>query len=412
MTRKLGRSVLTRRKPRSAPQPARARTRALSFPRKRPAAQGSRKRLPARVLPAPRPGLQAHARGTVTAVPRSGAHAPYRDWPALRPGDRVALFSPSSHQGQAPPDSIARAREILAGWGLRPDDPAPERRHLYLAGTDAERAGEFQRLYLDREVKALFSTRGGYGSARILPLLDRARIAAAPPKAVVGFSDVTALFAWLHWAARVTVVHGPGLAGPGAHGVAGSSRGRSDDVAGSSRERSERAPGAERSLEALRSVLFDPHPRPGYPAELIHLPGEPRPDSVTGRLVGGSLAIVVTTLGTPWALDTRGAILCLEDTDEAPYRIDRMLTHLRQAGRLDGVRAVVFGYLRRCDSEPPGLLDQVLRDVFHDAPYPVATGLPAGHGDPNLPMLLGRTARLDFDARGPNTPGRAHLQIL
>ncbi|MFI5400117.1 MAG: LD-carboxypeptidase [SAR324 cluster bacterium] len=306
------------------------------------------------------------------------------------PGDRVALFSPSSHQGQAPPDSIARACEALAGWGLRPDDPAPQRRHLYLAGTDAERAEEFQRLYLDREVKALFSTRGGYGSARILPLLDRARIAAAPPKPVVGFSDVTALFAWLHWAARVTVVHGPGLAGPGGQG----------------------APGAGRSLEALRRVLFDPHPRPRYPAELIHRPSELRAEFVTGRLAGGSLSIVVTTLGTPWALDTRDAILFLEDTDEAPYRIDRMLTHLRHAGRLDSVRAVVFGHLRRCDSDPPGLLDQVLRDVFRDAPFPVAVGLPAGHGEPNLPLLLGRTARLEFEAGAANAPAQAYLQIL
>jgi muramoyltetrapeptide carboxypeptidase len=307
----------------------------------------------------------------------------------LRPGDRVALFAPSSHQGKAPQDLLVRARDILVGWGLRPDPLAPERRHLYLAGTDAERAAEFERLYLDPEVKALFCTRGGYGSARILPLLHRARIAAAAPKPVVGFSDLTALFAWLHWAAGIATVHGPGLAAPSALDT----------------------PGAAASLEALRRVLFDPQPPPALPARLIHRPG-PAAGSVTGRLVGGCLSVLVTTLGTPWAPGMRGAILFLEDTEEAPFRIDRMLTHLRQAGKLDGLRAVVFGHLRRCDSDPPGLLEQVLRDVFRAAPFPVATGLPAGHGDPNLPLLLGQMARLDFDAGSPDATATARLQMV
>jgi muramoyltetrapeptide carboxypeptidase len=122
--------------------------------------------------------------------------------------------------------------------------------------------------------------------------------------------------------------------------------------------------------------------------------------------------VLVTTLGTPWAPDTRGAILFLEDTEEAPFRIDRMVTHLRQAGKLDGVRAVVFGHLRRCDSDPPGLLGQVLRDVFRAAPFPVAMGLPAGHGDPNLPLLLGRMVRLDFNAGSPGAEAPALLRFL
>ena len=332
----------------------------------------------------------------------ASAVQPYRAWPALKAGDRVALFAPSSHQGQSPADTLPRAREILSGWGLVPDALAPERRHLYLAGMDAERAEEFQRLYLDPEVRALFSTRGGYGSARMLPLLDRARIAAAPPKPVIGFSDVTALFAWLHWAAGIRVVHGPCLAAPSAL----------------------TSPEAGRNLVALRRLLFEPEPGPGYGVRLLHRPARPAPspggsstdpigeNSVTGRLVGGSLAVLVTSLGTPWAVDTEGAILFLEDTNEAPYRIDRMLTHLRTAGRFDGLRAVVFGHLQRCDGDPPGLLEEVLRDVFRDAPFPVAMGLPAGHGDLNLPVPLGNLARLDFEGRAPIATAQAHLQVL
>ena len=96
------------------------------------------------------------------ATPRTepdSAVRPYRGWRALKAGDRVALFSPSSHQGRAPIDHLPRARDILSGWGLRPDELPAERRHLYLAGTDEERAEEFERLYHDPDVRALFCTR-------------------------------------------------------------------------------------------------------------------------------------------------------------------------------------------------------------------------------------------------------------
>jgi muramoyltetrapeptide carboxypeptidase len=292
--------------------------------------------------------------------------------PLLRPGDRVALFSPSSHQGRYPPEYLADAAAALGAWGLdvlaQPEPP----RHLYLAGTDAQRAEQFRRLYLDPAVKALFCTRGGYGSARLLPLLDRATFAAAPPKWVVGFSDVTSLFAWLH-AAGVCAVHGPCLAAPGA-------------VA---------SPRKADNLAALRGLLFGTE-RPRYPAAALHLPPG-APPAVEGRLLGGCLSVLVSTLGTPWAPDTRGAVLFLEDTDEAPYRMDRMLTHLRAAGALEGVRAVAFGYLQRCDGDPPGLLHEVLADRFRDAPFPVVRGLTCGHGDLNLPLLLGAPARLELD---------------
>lgn len=364
----MARSVSARRKS----KPAKARTRAMSrnkldAPKRAPDVAAGRGRTPARAPSAP---------------------APYRAWPALKSGDRVALFSPSSHQGRTPPDSIARARDVLLNWGLRPDGPGPERRHLYLAGTDQERAWEFQRLYLDRSVKGMFCTRGGYGAARMLSLLDRKRIAAAPPKPVVGFSDATALFAWLHWAAGISVVHGPSLAAPSAL----------------------TAPDAEISLEALRHVLFNPAARPEYSTTVIYKPGKLDSFTARGRLLGGNLSVLVTTLGTEWSIDTRGAILFLEDTGEAPYRIDRMLTHLRTAGKFDAVRAVVFGHLQRCDGDPPGLLLEVLRDVFQGAPFPVTVGLAAGHGEPNFPLLLGRQARLELSPQG--TGGEAHLSML
>lgn len=291
---------------------------------------------------------------------------PMRQPAPLQAGDHVALFSPSSHQGRHPPEYAAHAAAILEGWGLRVRAEPPLEKHLYLAGSDAARAAQFERLYTDPAIKALFCTRGGYGAARMLALLHPHAIVSAPPKWVVGFSDVTSLFCFLHAQAGLVTLHAPCLAAPGAM----------------------TSPHREQNLAALRAALFGAPAPEGYSARWLHRPAAV-PAAVSGRLVGGCLAVLVTTLGTPWAVDTRDAILFLEDTDEAPYRVDRMLTHLRNAGKLSHVRAVVFGHLQRCDGDPPGLLDEVLADLFRDAPFPVAAGVPCGHGDPNLPLALG-----------------------
>lgn len=303
--------------------------------------------------------------------------APYRRPPPLKEGDQVALISPSSHQGEGAGHLIGAAEAILASWGLEVANAGtPERRHLYLAGSDAERAREFQQLYCDPSIRALFFTRGGYGAARILPLLEREAIARAAPKAVVGFSDATALFAYLHAVAGISVVHGPCLAAPAFHAT----------------------PPRPAELEALRAALFVPEREAAYPVATLHAP--PALGPVTGRLMGGCLAVLVTTLGTPWEVDTRGAILFLEDTNEAPYELDRMITHLHTAGKLDGLRGLVWGHLQNCAGGQPGLLQGVLRDLFGAAPFPVATGLPAGHGIPNLPLALGQLARLELAGAG------------
>jgi len=295
--------------------------------------------------------------------------------PPLRPGDRVALFSPSGHLGEAYGRLTTAAREVLAGWGLRVDPlPAAEPRHRYFAGDDAFRAAQFQALYADPEVRGLFMTRGGYGAGRLVPLLDAAALRAAPPKVVVGFSDATALFAWLHTRVGVQAIHGPGLA----------SAALVD------------APRKAESLIALRALVFG-EPPPTFPLEVLHLPPE-APPGAAGPLVGGCLSVWQTTLGTPWEVPTAGTVLFLEEVDEAPYRIDRMLNHLRTAGRLAGVRALVLGQFVGCGE--PEAVREALADALAGAPCPVFTGLPAGHGDPNLALPLGRPARLDWGPGG------------
>jgi muramoyltetrapeptide carboxypeptidase len=332
----------------------------------------------------------------VTARPRPTCPpaAPLAWPPALAPGDAVALVSPSSHAGHGGAASLQAAQAILEGWGLRPLPLAePQPRHLYLAGSDTQRAEAFQRLYCDGSVKALFAARGGYGAARMLPFLDAARIRAAAPKLVVGMSDVVALFAWLHAEAGLGVLHGPCLAAP------------------SFTESPQRA----ENLDDLRGWLFGPPPQARLECTLLHAPagagahGTGAGGSVAGRLVGGNLAVLASLLGTPWALETQGCLLFLEDVNEQPYRVDRYLTQLRLAGRLDGVAGVVFGHMQRCDSDPPGLLHDVLRDLFRDAPYPVATGLPAGHGARNRTLPLGRPAELTWPA--PQAEAAAALTI-
>lgn len=300
---------------------------------------------------------------------------------ALAPGDEVALFSPSSHTGRGREALLPAAVKILEGWGLRVRPlPAEPARHLYLAGTDAHRAEAFAALYRDPALKALFATRGGYGAARMLPYLEAAGVAdllrTAPPKAVVGMSDVAALFAWLHRAGLGTL-HGPCIAAPAF----------------------DESPAREADLADLHACLFGPTAGRAYPCTVLHPgagPGAAGPGR--GRLVGGNLAVLAAGMGTPWALETAGCVLFLEEINEAPYRVDRTLTQLRQAGRFEGLAALVFGQMVGCDGEPPGLLRQVLSDLFQGAPFPVYEGLPAGHGSPNRTLPLGAVARLEWAA--------------
>ncbi len=298
--------------------------------------------------------------------------------PALRVGDEVAVFAPSSHAGREP-QLLERAHEVLAGWGLRPRAlEVPEPRHLYLAGKDTERAAHLQALYGDPSVKALFAARGGYGATRLLPLLDGDRLRAAAPKAVVGMSDVAALFPLLQAVSGTATLHGPCLGAPALH----------------------RSPAREENLARLHAALFTPQAPIVLPCRLL-TPGRGAAasgaDPLRGRLVGGNLTVLAALAGTPWAPDCRGAILFLEDVNEAPYRIDRALTQLRQAGWLDGLVAMVFGDMVGCDDRHPGLLHDTLRDLFAAAAFPVLVGLPCGHGSVNATLPLGRGAELRME---------------
>jgi muramoyltetrapeptide carboxypeptidase len=279
----------------------------------------------------------------------------------------VGVIAPS---GVPSEERLHTGVSVLEGWGLRVQmGSGVLARYGYLAGDDETRRTDLQRMIDAPRVRAIFCARGGYGSQRLVPTLDLRRLAEAP-KPIVGYSDATALLTAM-LALDVVGVHGPMVA---------------DDIARGLSRRSE---------EALRRVLSDPE----WLWE-VDVPVTIRPGRARGRLMGGCLSVLISTLGTPYAPDTRGAILFLEDVAERPYRLDRLLTQLSQAGKLDGLAGLVFGAMDACPTvDGVGPLE-VIRACCGDLPYPVAFGLSAGHtladtACENVALPLGIDVELD-----------------
>lgn len=252
----------------------------------------------------------------------------------------------------------------------------------YLAGDDARRAEEWREAVADPEARAIFCARGGYGAMRILPAIDPARLAESP-KALVGFSDVTAIHAALN-RGGVATVHGPVV----------TQLGRAPDDA----------------LRHLEALLFEDPPHPGawgVPAPGAGLVAERtvRPGRARGPLLGGTLTILAHLAGTPYAPHLDGAILLLEDVGEKPYRVDRCLTQLGLAGALERVAAVAIGRFTECDDGGQLALD-VVRDAVRALGVPCVEGLPVGHEDANFAVPLGATATLVAPAPGEDGPPR------
>jgi len=287
----------------------------------------------------------------------------------IQAGDVVGVVAPAGVVDEA---RLAAGLRVLEGWGLRPRvGSAVLEQRAYLAGPDAARASDLSAMLADPQVRAVFCARGGYGTQRLVPSLDLDRLR-DDPKPIIGYSDVTALLGAL--ASRgVVAFHGPMVAADMARGLSSA------------------------AARSLWTTLTDPEARLDTP-----VPTGVRPGRARGRLVGGCLSVLASTIGTPWAAKTAGAILFLEDTHEWPYRLDRLLLQLRQSGLLAGVAGVVFGTMATCGStHGVGALD-VIREAFAGAPFPVGFGVPAGH-DPaetdvhNLTLPFGITVELDVD---------------
>ena len=281
---------------------------------------------------------------------------------AVPPGGIIGLAAPA---GPVDPERLAQGEARLRESGfevVRGDDIVA--RQGYLAGDDERRARELMDLVGDPRVDAIVCVRGGYGCQRILDKLDASAVRRAA-KPLVGYSDVTTLLCWQQEVAGLGGLHGPML----------ERKGGFDPVA----------------LDSLCQALL------GEDAGRVLGGRAVRGGAAEGVLCGGSLSMVVASLGTPWEIETRDRVLLLEEVNEAPYRIDRMLHHLRAAEKLKGVLGVGVGALVNCgaaDDEGPRAED-VVCEVLDSLDVPLVLDLPFGHLGENHPWPTGGRARLD-----------------
>ena len=295
--------------------------------------------------------------------------------PALRPGDTVALVAPCGIPEAADVDRFARSLEA-AGFRVDIDPRLPDRRHRYLAGTDDQRADELNRVLRDPAIRGAFVLRGGFGLTRILDRLDYEALR-RDPKVVAGYSDVTGLHLAIARRARVVTFHAP--------------------MASAVRAAGPEPSFAERSFRDI--LLLDPTAA----RRTVPVPADSPVKTVVGgrcegRLVGGNLSLITATLGTPYAIDPVGAVLFLEDVDERPYRVDRMMSHLRLAGVLDEVAGVVLGRFTCKDPDEQALQRDVVLDFCRSIGCPVMADFPCGHVADNVTLPLGARVALDADA--------------
>ncbi len=298
----------------------------------------------------------------------------------LRPGMTVGLVTPASN---VPEDQdLQTTMDLVRSLGFTAKPAANLfSRTQYLAGTDQQRAEDLNAMFADPDVDAIFCVRGGYGSGRLLRYLDYDTIA-ANPKVIMGYSDITAILNAIYLRTGLVTFHGPIASGNF----------------------------SEYTYEQYRKVLLEPDTN----TQIAELPEfETRPGVVDwenrlttivpgvaqGRLIGGNLALMVTLLGTPYEPQFDGAILFLEDVSEPPYSVDRMLTHLWMAGKLEQLAGVVLGKFTDDGYDSNTFsMEQVIRDRFEPLAIPTLRGAMIGHVEDKAVVPVGVEARLDAGA--------------
>jgi muramoyltetrapeptide carboxypeptidase len=285
--------------------------------------------------------------------------------PPLSKGDTIGVVGPSyAPRG----DWLRRGITAMEKAGYKIVlEPEIERFRRFQQNEDKKRAENLMAIWRDPEVKAVICGTGGYGAVRILPYLDP-DLFRRNPKAFVGYSDITALHLWMMRRAGLRVFHGPTL----------------DDL----------APGdGDPTLLSLLTALTTPRPDTMLGRGIARAV---RPGKAVGRLTGGNLSLVQQTIGTPYEIDTRDAILFLEEIHDPMSVADERLMHLRAAGLLRHVRGIVFGQLSLDRSEEDEFEDFLL-DLVSDLDVPILMDFPAGHEIPNLTLPLGTEMELATD---------------
>lgn len=281
---------------------------------------------------------------------------------ALRPGDTIGIAAPASPFDQK---AFKGGIAVIKSMGYQVKIPdSIFKAQGYLAGSDAERAELLMNLFTDESVKAILCARGGFGSMKLLPLLDFEAIR-ANPKVLMGFSDITALLVAIFDRCRIVTFHGPLV----------------------TTLKKDRGKTCSAFVEAVSS---------GTP--MVLKPRQPEvlgPGKASGILMGGNLTSLCHLLGTPYEPDFNGRLLFLEDRQEAPYRIDRMFSQLHLSGHLDGVSGVILGTFEAC-----GSLDDVyaiVKEVFRPTGIPILAGFELGHGTENLTVPIGLEAKMNTE---------------
>jgi muramoyltetrapeptide carboxypeptidase len=280
--------------------------------------------------------------------------------PALKLGDTIGLVAPAGPIDEK--KFLAGVAELeYLGYKVKYSQNifASTR---YTAGSIKRRTDEFNEMLLDESVNAIFAVRGGYGSMQLLENVDE-RVVAKKPKIIMGYSDITALLIGFYQKYSWVTFHGPMV---------------SKDFGGKSYDK--------RSFTKILTKALPAGPVDSRTTEVL-VPGVAR-----GRLLGGCMTLIVSLLGTPWELDTDGAILFLEDINEKPYKLDRMITQLRLAGKFQNVRAIIFGEMPGCypELDKGFTLQELLKDLTKDLNIPIIFGLHAGHSDTsNLTLAFG-----------------------
>ena len=285
--------------------------------------------------------------------------------PALRSEGTIALIAPA---GPAELDVEKAGQWMRArGYGLR-IFPSVYERDGYLAGSDDTRLNDLHAAFADPDIDAIFCLRGGYGTPRLLDRLDF-DLLWANPKPFVGYSDLTAVHLAISRYAGFVTFHGPMF---------------NIDLLGGKQQPTESALFSMlRGQVGAGSVLAHPV---AYPLTTI------APGIACGRLLGGNLSMIAAVMGTPYEIDAEGIILLIEDVNEPIYRIDRLLTHLRLAGKLAQVAGVLVGDVAGVDK---AALERLLKQTFEPLCIPVLAGWRSGHCDPNLTLPMGALVRLD-----------------
>ncbi len=293
----------------------------------------------------------------------------------LKKGDKIALVCTSS----AMPDNtrLELGLKAVRALGLEPIVyPSCKAVHGYLAGTDAVRAKDINDAFADDNIKGILCARGGYGSHRILPLLDFDTIK-KHPKPLFGYSDVTGLHTALTQVCGFISYHTMMPTTEYYKEV--------DDY----------------SMEYLKKALF------GTLEGFIENPKDQAIETLcegkaTGVLCGGNLSLLVASLGTPWEINTKGKILFLEDVDESSYRIDSFLTHMRNAGKFEDASGIILGGWTNCEPKDPerGLfLPQIFNELVVPAKKPTIANFACGHVLPTCSLPFGATVTLDATAK-------------